>query len=101
MTRQVVAMMTLALLALASCKGGRPGVKSYDGVGVIVSINRDAGTIEINHEDIKGFMTAMTMSFEAKRPSLLDNLSPGDRVEFQLRDDGSRVVLVKIKKTGG
>jgi len=94
-------MMTLAGLAISSCKGGRPAVKVYDGVGVIVSIDRDAGTIEINHQDIKDFMPAMTMSFKARRPSLLDNLAPGDRVEFQLRDDGSQVVLIRINKTAG
>jgi len=94
-------MMTLAGLVISSCKGDRPGVKIYDGAGVIVSIDRDAGRIEINHQDIKGFMPAMTMSFKARRPSLLDNLAPGDKVEFQLRDDGSQVVLVKINKAAG
>lgn len=101
MTRLIIVLTALTLLAASSCRGGQPGVRIYDGVGVVVSIDRDAGTIEINHEDIKDFMTAMTMSFKARRPSLLDNLAPGDRVEFQLRDDGSQVVLVKINKTTG
>src|SRR5262249_6200614 len=101
MTRHIVVIITLAVLAVSSCKGGPPAVKIYDGVGVIVSIDRDAGRIEINHEDIKGFMTAMSMSFKAKRPSLLDELTPGDKVVFQIRDDGSQVVLININKTTG
>jgi len=99
MSRHFAMLIVLAVLAMSSCKGGRPAVKMYDGVGVIVSIDRDRGTITIDHQDIAGYMTAMTMSFKARRPSLLDNLEPGNRVEFKLRDDGSQVVLVKISKT--
>ena len=98
MTRYSVAIVVLAALAASSCKGGRAGVKLYNGVGVVVSIDRNAGTVEINHEDIEGFMTAMTMSFKARRTSLLDSIQPGDKVEFTLRDDGSGVVLVKVNK---
>ncbi len=98
MKRHIVAIMVLAVLAISCCRAGRPAVKIYDGVGVIVSVDRIAGTIQINHEEIKGFMTAMTMSFKAKRASLLDKIAPGDKVKFKLRDDGSEVVLVKIDR---
>lgn len=65
---------------------------------MVVSIDRGTGRIQINHEDIKGFMPAMTMSFKVRAASLLDKVEPGDKVEFTLRDDGSEVILVKIDK---
>jgi len=93
-----VLMIAAALLAINSCKGGGQAIKTYDGVGVVVSVDRDAGMVQIKHQDIKGYMTAMTMPFKAKRPSLLDGISVGDNVEFTLRDDGYGVVLVRIEK---
>ena len=96
--RHKLLMIAVALVAINSCKGGGQAIKTYDGVGVDVSVERDAGTVQIKHQDIKGYMTAMTMSFKARRPSLLDGISAGDNVEFTLRDDGYGVVLVKIEK---
>ena len=93
-----VLMIAMALLAINSCKGGGQAIKTYDGVGVVVSVDRDTGMVQIKHQDIKGYMAAMTMSFKARRPSLLDGISAGDNVEFTLRDDGYGVVLVRIEK---
>jgi len=97
-TRHTTVAILAAVLTTCACESSRSGIKMYDGVGVVVSIDRNTRTIEIDHDDIKGFMTAMTMPFKANRPSLLDNISPGDKVEFKLRDDGSEVLLVKISK---
>jgi Cu/Ag efflux protein CusF len=91
-------LLATVVLVVGSCKGGQHAVKIYDGAGVVVSVDHNTGTVEINHEDIEGFMPAMTMPFKAVRPSLLDKIEPGDKVEFKLRDDGSGVVLVKIEK---
>jgi Cu/Ag efflux protein CusF len=96
MSRAVI--IVVALVAMNSCKGGGQAIKTYNGVGVVVSVDRDAGMVQIKHQDIKGYMTAMTMSFKARRPSLLDGISVGDNVEFTLRDDGYGVVLVQIEK---
>jgi Cu/Ag efflux protein CusF len=91
-------MIVVALMSINSCKGSGQAIKTYEGVGVVVSVDRDTGTVQIKHEDIKGFMTAMTMPFKARRPSLLDGISPGDNVGFTLRDDGYGVVLIRIEK---
>jgi Cu/Ag efflux protein CusF len=96
-----VTLMVAALLIASSCRGGGQAAKVYDGVGVVVSVDRTTGTVQINHEDIKGFMTAMTMTFKAKRTSLLDKIEPGDKVDFKLRDSGFGVVLIKIDKRQG
>ena len=55
----------------------------YDGVGTIITIiNEDH--VKIEHDEIPGFMNAMTMNFEVKDPSLLQNLESGMEVRFRL-----------------
>ena len=55
----------------------------YDAVGTIITIiNEDH--VKIEHDEIPGFMDAMTMNFEVKDPSLLQNLESGMEVRFRL-----------------
>jgi len=85
----------LGLLALLSAcgRGGSDAVEEsssppssvtyYDGVGTIITIiNEDH--VKIEHDEIPGFMNAMTMNFEIKDPSLLQNLEPGMDVRFRV-----------------
>ncbi|HEX5731696.1 MAG TPA: copper-binding protein [Blastocatellia bacterium] len=66
--------------------------------GVIESIDKELGHVQIDHEEIKDFMPAMNMPFPVKDRSLLDAVAPGDRVEFLLRADESGMVVIAIKK---
>ena len=71
---------------------------THRGVGVIESIDKEIGQVQIDHEEIKDFMPAMNMPFEVKDKSILDAVAPGDRVEFLLRADESGMVVIAIKK---
>jgi protein SCO1 len=70
----------------------------HRGVGVIESIDKDTGMVQIDHEDIKDFMPAMNMPFRVKDKSLLERVAPGDRVEFALQADQSGMIIVELKK---
>jgi len=72
--------------------------KPYPGTGVIVTINRDEGWIEINHEEIKELMPAMQMEFNVKDKSLLDNVKVGERVDFTIIETQEGEYLTEIKK---
>ena len=67
----------------------------YRGIGVVDEINMEASTVQINHEDIPDLMPAMSMPFKVRSSSLLDSISVGDRVEFQLTGE---LVVIAIKK---
>ncbi|NIR60946.1 MAG: copper-binding protein, partial [Gammaproteobacteria bacterium] len=45
----------------------RPGAPAqaqrHEGVGVVLSVDRRAGRVVLDHEAIEGFMAAMTMSY--------------------------------------
>jgi|ERR1043166_3947534 len=71
--------------------------KSYPGTGVIVTINRDEGWIEINHEEIRELMPAMQMEFNVKDKSLLDKVKVGQRVDFTIVETKEEEYLADIK----
>jgi len=72
--------------------------KPYPGTGVIVTINRGEGWIEINHEEIKNLMPAMQMEFNVKDKSLLDNVKVGERVNFTIVETQEGEYLTEIRK---
>jgi protein SCO1/2 len=90
-----------ALRGQATADQPRPGkiaAKTYSGVGVVEEIDRQMATVQINHEDIKDFMPAMSMPFAVRDKRLLDAARPGDRVQFSIHADASGMVLVALKK---
>ena len=54
--------------------------KRYDLKGKVVAVNKSERTATIAHEDIKGYMPAMTMPFKIKSDADLEMLKPGDQV---------------------
>lgn len=73
--------------------------KVYATRGTLRSFGPDRAFVNIAHEDIPGFMKAMTMSFEPDGRNQLDGLAVGDVVAFafEARDDG-RYVLRWIRR---
>jgi protein SCO1 len=70
----------------------------YEGVGVVESVGQQHTTVQINHEDIKDLMPAMNMSFEVQRPALLDEIAPGDRINFTLQETPHGLVIIELRK---
>ena len=54
----------------------------YVGQGVIQRIGE--GLLEIQHEEIPGFMGAMTMAFSIAEEAMNDSLEVGDEIIFKL-----------------
>ena len=82
-----IALLLIALFLVACGKSQTPakpvdvpGQKVYELRGKILSRDRSDNTIKVDHEEIKGFMEAMTMDYSVR----------GAKVE-QLPPDGTRV----------
>jgi Cu/Ag efflux protein CusF len=73
-------------------------VKRFSGKGVVTKINLQIGSVEIDHEEIKGVMPAMIMEFYVTDKTELENLKVGDKVEFVLEEDRGQEKLTSIKK---
>jgi protein SCO1/2 len=96
----------LALLALCAGAAGcgtppRPvNVREFPLTGEILSIKPDKTEVRIKHDDVKGFMDAMTMWFTIKEPRMLDGLAPGDLVKATLVVTDEESYLTGLQKTG-
>jgi protein SCO1/2 len=72
--------------------------KLYHAVGVVESLGDAHTTVQINHEDIKDLMPAMSMSFEVQSATMLDHIAPGDRVSFTLQETPHGLVIIELRK---
>lgn len=67
----------------------------YSGAGAVTAITGDQVTIA--HGPIKGIgWPAMTMTFRAGSPEMVEGIKVGDRVSFSFRQEGGPSVLTSI-----
>jgi Cu/Ag efflux protein CusF len=76
----VFSALVVALLAMASGCNKAAEIKEYQLRGEIVELDATAKIVTIKHEDIEGWMDAMTMKFPVK-----------DDKEFALLETGARI----------
>ncbi len=79
---------------------GGQGERRYDVRGQILAIDKDQGTVTIRHQDIKGFMPAMTMPFKVQNKRLLEGRQRGDLVKATLVVNDTDAYLVTLDVTG-
>jgi protein SCO1/2 len=86
--------LALALLAAAACEGAQ----EYQVRGVVQEVRPEWKQVVIAHEEIPGFMPAMTMNFDVPDPALLARLEKGQALSFTLETDrsGYRVVAADV-----
>ena len=65
--------------------------------GKVVSIDKAGKKVTVDHQEIPGFMGAMTMPYPVKDEHLLDNLSAGDQVKAQVVADSASMWLENIE----
>ena len=61
-----------------------PDVRTYQLKGQILTIRAATNELLVKHEDIPGFMPAMTMSYQVRDPALLEDKKPGDLITATL-----------------
>jgi mono/diheme cytochrome c family protein len=61
-----------------------PKPRTVTGEGTIVALRPDRQQVVVEHEEIQGFMQAMTMGYKVASLSLLNTVKPGDRVRFTI-----------------
>ncbi len=95
--RSTVCLLLAALLVPGACA---PAGRRYELRGQVVGVDRGRQEITIRHEDIPGFMPAMTMPFRVEPADLLDERAPGDLVVATLVVAESDAYLTSIAKVG-
>ena len=87
------------LLLLAACTRP-PAPRAYQLTGQVLDISPDGSQIVVRHDDVKGFMPAMTMPFRLKDTSLAKGRRPGDLIRATLMVTDDESWLSSVEKTG-
>ena len=88
----VCSLIIICLSFAASCRRGSANEKRFELKGKVVSVDRDKSQVTVSHEDVKGYMPAMTMAFSVSETDL-QILAPEDQVVATLVVDGSKTRL--------
>jgi len=86
--------------AIAATSPSAAAAETFSAKGVVKSFGPNRAYVNIAHEDIPGYMRAMTMSFEPKDAAQLKDLAPGDAVTFEFTDlgEGKRLITRIAKR---
>ena len=66
--------------------------------GKIVEVNAAGQVVTIDHQDIPGLMAGMTMGFRVDNPAILEAISAGDAVEFDLEQKPEGLTVTGLRK---
>ncbi|MQA31156.1 MAG: redoxin family protein [Luteitalea sp.] len=90
----------LGLALLISACGGSPDRREYTLQGQILTVAPDHKEANIKHEEIPGFMAAMTMPYKALDAKEFEPLAPGDLINATLVVVSNDAYLQNVKKVG-
>ena len=83
----------------AACRSA-PATPTYQLKGQILAVRAETNELLVKHEDIPGFMPAMTMPYAVKDPGLLKDRAAGDLITATLVVEPNLAHLSAITKTG-
>ena len=71
--------------------------QTAEGEGAVTAIDAQAGTVTLNHGPIASLgWPAMTMTFRVQSAAVLQGISVGQRVHFELMNDNGRPTVTEI-----
>ncbi|RZI42533.1 copper-binding protein [Herbaspirillum sp. HC18] len=66
--------------------------------GEVRKVDKDAKKITIKHGDLKNLgMPPMTMAFQVKDPTMLEQVKAGDKISFVADKMGSQLTVTKLE----
>jgi protein SCO1/2 len=93
------AVAIVALTTIVACTRA-PETRQYEVRGQILALDRERREVLVDHEDIAGFMPAMTMPYRVDDPALLEGKKPGDLFTATLVVEDTRAYLSTLTATG-
>ena len=102
--RSALILISLALFAMAcqpsASNSNSSSAKRYPFTGKVVSVNKAAKKATISHEDIPGYMDAMTMEFPIHEDWVWNDLTPGSEIHADLVVDNTAKDPFWLEKIG-
>ncbi len=109
LSQTVLAFVCLSMLAAVSCNKpappatnaptASPTAKHYHLKGKVISIDKQAGSANVDADAIPGFMDSMTMPYDIKPASQLDQIAVGDTIEADVVLDNDKYWLENVHVT--
>jgi len=90
----MVLLMVCGLLGVSCRRSGSE--KRFDFKGKVVAVEPEKHSVTVSHEDVKGYMPAMTMPFTVRNESDLMILAPDDEITATLVVDGKQTWLEEL-----
>jgi protein SCO1/2 len=83
-------LLVIVLLLLPAC-GRLANERRYELKGKVVAVDRAQSTVTVEHEEVKGYMAAMTMPFPLRDANVLKTVEVGDQIQATLvvNEDGT------------
>jgi Cu/Ag efflux protein CusF len=79
-----------------------PGIpRTWQARGVVRAVLPELKVVVLTHEDLPGYMGAMTMGFRVNDPKLYEGLDIGDTVRFTLTGAPPNVEITALTREGG
>ena len=95
----VLAVVALCLCVIAvACRGSSD--RSYQLKGQVLSVDQARQELTVKHDDIPGFMPAMTMAYKVRDASALQPRLPGELITATLVVEAPAPYLRSIERTG-
>jgi protein SCO1/2 len=95
----VLSVLSLSV-AFAASACSKSDERTFTLQGQVLSLEPARKLVTVKHEEIKGFMPAMTMPYEVRDAKLLDGLAPGDLINATLVVVSNGAFLSAIRKVG-
>jgi protein SCO1/2 len=96
----ILFLFSLALLGFSSCQPKQrvrsPTEKHYDLKGKVITIDKERRELTIAHEDIRDYMSGMTMAFSVKDDWVYEIAAPGNQITATLIVDGTQSWLEDV-----
>jgi len=83
---------------LAEARAAAAGPREYRAEGVVRAVLPDINVMVITHDEIPGYMPAMTMGFRAVSSKIYEAVEVGDAVRFTLQGTPPNLAIVALEK---
>jgi protein SCO1/2 len=96
-------VLTLLLIAIVAGCHSSPDVRRYALQGDVIAVEKKGNEAIIRHQDIDGYMKAMTMGYRVKNAEELEKLHAGQRIRAELvvTKDSSWIEHIVVESQGG
>ena len=82
----------IAVLVLAAACAER-----HESRGLVLRVDEQGRTVTVSHEPIAGYMDAMVMPFGVARAADLNDVRPGDRIQFRMTVRAGATSIDRVK----